>query len=643
MTVVLVVSADPKWHQRIDDVIRDSTVLVACDYSDALRQLGRMAVDVLLWAESSGVPQRDNPLDEVRQISDCVTIAIGHPDNRPLAEFVLAEQHTTGELEQTVRQAIERKQLLDELKVLRSRPIPVVPPDEHTTPFDRPLASRSLREFTRLLAAGFDLPRMLESFLDAVAELLRPARLALLMPDTNRRTTYRVRVHRGLAPQLAESIRLPSDRGLCQWLLVEGRPARVGDLMNGQIGRDLSLVQSAMAVPLLARGELVAVLAVGAPVIRAGYTALEVEAVFDLCTHVASAVDGIRLHQRLQRAGEFNQRILEHMSSGVVTIGADERLHIINRRAAEILQLPGPTGVGQDLRTLPSPLGDMLYETLRSGRGRGRTEIKLALRGLSLEVSTYPVHDDETTGAVLVFEDITAQKQLAHQKRQAEHFELLTRVVARIADEIKNPLVSVNTFMELIGERFDDPEFRKNFSSVVARDVGRLVQVFEKLTGLVSHRELHLCTVDVHSVVDDAVAAVRADADSAAKLDIHIARDPEAIMVNTDPGPLRRALSYLMWYLAHHSPDRAAVSITVGRRAETDGAEDARIVVGSRNATVPPQDAERLFDPVRMVQETLIDIGPAVSRRIVEAVGGRLDLRQGRHDVSFVLRLPVAG
>ena len=142
----------------------------------------------------------------------------------------------------------------------------------------------------------------------------------------------------------------------------------------------------------------------------------------------------------------------------------------MNPRAAEILGLDAQAIVGQDLRVLPSPLGDMLYEALSSGRAQPRAEIRLALRGLWLEVSTYPVRGDETAGAVLVLDDLTAQKELAAQKREAEQFDLLTRVIARIADEIKNPLVSINTFMELIGERFDDPDFRRHFSSVVAGD-----------------------------------------------------------------------------------------------------------------------------------------------------------------------------
>jgi len=97
-----------------------------------------------------------------------------------------------------------------------------------------------------------------------------------------------------------------------------------------------------------------------------------------------------------------------------------------------------------------------------------------------------------------------------------------------------------------------------------------------------------------------------------------------------------------VWYFGYHSPERASVSVAIGRRTESDGPEVARIVIGSRTAVIAPPDLERIFDPVRMVQENLIDIGPAVSQRIVEAMGGRLELRHGRHDVAFVMRLPAA-
>jgi PAS domain S-box-containing protein len=369
------------------------------------------------------------------------------------------------------------------------------------------------------------------------------------------------------------------------------------------------------------------------------------QTLFDLAAHLATVLRDITLHHQLAREKEFSERILSHMSSGVVTIGRDQRVTTLNRRGEEILDLSAALVVGQDLRVLPSPLGDMLYDTLASGRPVARSELQLALRRLWVEVSTYAVRDEDgqPLGAVLVFEDLTAQKDLAAQRREAEQFQLLTRVVARIADEIKNPLVSINTFIELIGERYDDPDFRRHFSLVVRRDVRRLVEVFEKLAGLVTEGELNFAIVDAREVVGQLVDAIDL-ADEAAGKHLQLDVVPEAApqLVKVDGGQLRKALSYLIRYLTHNSPaEMTKVSVSVGPHEDDEGGADVRILVGSRTASVAPEKLQRLFDPVQMVQESLIDVGPAVSQRLIEALGGRLRMRQTRHELAFLVTLPA--
>jgi signal transduction histidine kinase len=643
MITLLLVSADEALRRRLEDMLEDLSLFVAVTDVDAIKQLRMVDFDIAVrprtvrgvsFAQFAATARSASPRTVLIALADD---GAGADE----ADFLLDQGADDRALQATLRHAFDKRSLVREVDGLRGGTRRLAVPERETTAETRG-GTQLLREFTRVFTAGLDLPRTLETFANAVSEFLRPARLALLMPDADGRT-YRVRVPRGLSPQIAASVRLPADRSLCHWLIVEGRPARTDDLSDPEAVRELTLLQGSMAVPLLARGELVAVLVIGTPVVGSGYSDHEVETVFELATHLASTIQGITLHHRLQRANEFNEGILEHMSSGVVTIGADERVSTLNRRGAQILDLDPRTAIGQDLRVLPSPLGDMLYETLTSGRARPREEIRLALRGLWLEVSTYPVRGDEAMGAVLVFEDLTAQKDLAAQKREAEQFELLTRVIARIADEIKNPLVSINTFMELIRDNFDDPEFRSHFSSIVGRDVRRLVQVFEKLTGLVSHGELNFGNVDVHTVVDEAVATVQvADDGVRAPIDVHVTREPAPVYAKVDPEQLGKALAYLIWYLAHHSASGGAVSLSVKRLADRGGHDDIRITVGSRTAAVPAAQLDRLFDPVQMAQESLIDIGPAVSQRIAEALGGRLEVRPGSHDLSFVLRLPSA-
>jgi PAS domain S-box-containing protein len=649
MITVLVVVPDEALRARLVAALGDHSVFVAQSDIEALKMLRLVDIDVILRGGSGLSQDLGAFVTRAKEAAPlAMTVAIDAPgDEAESADFALPLTFTRRELDGALRHVTDKLSLTREITTLRSNLASEGPsnPAGPAQPWEGAAFARVLKEFTRAFAAGFDLPRALEMFLDAIGELVRPTRMALLMPGADGQE-YRVVTHRGLAPQIVGSVRLPAGRGLAHWIATQGRPARLIDLGDPEVVRELKLLQSVLAVPLLAHGELVAILTVGQPVVGSTYGRGETETLFDLGSHLATAIRDIALHNRLEREQQFSERILAHMSSGVITIGRDQRIGTINRRAEEILQLSAAEVLKQDLRALPSPLGDMLFDTLRTGRAAGRHEIQLALRGLWLEVSTYPVRgeDGAPLGAVLVFEDLTAQKELLTQKRQIEQTQLLTRVVARIADEIKNPLVSINTFIELINERYDDPDFRKHFSSVVRRDVRRLVEVFEKLAGLVTEGELNFTTVDVHTVVDDVVTAIELVDDVPTRpLQLDVTRETTPQIVKVDPVQLRKALSYLIWYLAHtSSPDQARVSISVARHTEPEGGEGVRILIGSRTATVTAEKLQRVFDPVQMVQESLIDVGPAVSQRLVEAVGGQLTVRQGRHELHFLVTLPLA-
>jgi nitrogen fixation/metabolism regulation signal transduction histidine kinase len=508
--------------------------------------------------------------------------------------------------------------------------------------WDGEALARVLTRLGRAFASGFELPTVLDTFLDAMAELVRPSRMALLLETSD--GAFVVAAQRGLPRALVEAARLPGSRGLVRWLKAHGRPAPLPDAED-DVARQLELLHAIVAVPLLAHGDLVGLLALGEPIARNGYGARQLETLFDLATHIATAVRDIALHHELARTNEFTERILAHMSSGVVTIGPDHRIGMLNQRAAEILGLDARQSVGEDLRLLPSPLGDMLFEALSTGHATRRTELQLALGSRWLEVSTYAIlgNEPEALGAVLVFDDITARKELAAQQQRVAQVELLARVVSRIADEIKNPLVSINTFVELLDERVDDGEFRKDFCTIVRRDARRVVEVLEKLAGLVGQGELNSGIVDVQTVVDDLVAGVRAGDEYGDRQPvIEVTHENGRPRVRADIGQLRRALSYLIGYLVLRSHEEPAkVNVTVGRVADDDRRDTVRVLVASRTASVTAETLEHLFDPVRMVQESLADVGPAVSQRIVEALGGRLRVRQTRADLSFLMTLPA--
>jgi two-component system, NtrC family, sensor histidine kinase AtoS len=650
VNTILVVTADTSLRSRLVRGLGAFTVFEAPGDTEALKTLRLVDIDVVLRETTGPTGALSTFVSNVREATPTtLVVAIGHAgEEEGSADFAMPDGFTLRELDAILAHALDKQKLLRELRALKIISSPSSSPalsGGSDVATDNAALARVLKAFSRVFAAGFDLGRVLDTFLDAIGDVVRPTRVAILLPDDEGRH-YRVVSHRGLAPQIVHSVKLAAVEGLPRWLATQGRPATVHEL-DPELVRELKLLQGVVGIPMLAHGDLEAILVLGQPVFGAGYSRGEIETLFDLATQLATVIRDISLHQAVEREKEFTDRILTHMSSGVITIGRDQRVGTINRRAEEILGLSAEEVLHQDLRVLPSPLGDLLFEALSSGRPSPRQEIQLALRRLWIEVTTYPVRgeDQAPLGAVLVFEDLTAQKELAAQRREADQFQMLTRVVARIADEIKNPLVSINTFIELIGERYDDPEFRRHFSSVVRRDVRRLVEVFEKLAGLVTEGELNFATVDAHEVVAQLLVETLDPAEAATGKQVQLELTPaaEPQLVKVDPIQLRKALAYLIRYLTHNSPTEVSkVALAVGRHTDADGNHDIRILVGSRTASVTPDKLDKLFDPVHMVQESLIDVGPAVSQRLIEALGGRLGVRQGKHELSFVITLPPA-
>jgi len=676
-TVLLVSASNTLRTRLLRGLEATYSVFTAATNDEALRTL-RLTEMELILKEVAG-PSRDlgSFIAAVRQLCPTsVVVCVLTPGSDPresesdaeAADFVLLEPFTTRQLESLLKQADDKLRLLQEVAALRAarNPLGEASPDTAAESVPSPHAATQMaKEFAKALAAGFDLPRVLDQFLDGVSELVRPSRAAILLAGPGSHL-YRVAAYRGLAPQVVEALTLADDSGLPLWLATEGRliqieqaRSRSADPAARAIARELAALQAVLAIPISSHGELVGILTLGQRISGGGYSRGETETLFALCTHLATAIREIRVHQLLQYEKEFNERILARMSNGVITIDPEQKIVGINGRATEILGLSAREVLNRDLRVLPSPLGDMLYAALAKGRSVNRTEVQLAYRNLPLEVSTYPVMGDRTEpmGAVLMFEDLTAQRQLAQERRSAEQLQLLTQVVARIADEIKNPLVSINAFMELIGERYDDATFRNQFSSVVGRDVRRLVQIFDKLAALVNDGDYKRETVDMRQIAEECLADLGAqvlpagpeearllsftDESTQKHVTATLSHEGPSLLVRGDHAMFKKAISYLIWYLLRKTPGpEAKISMAISHLAAEDR---VRLTIASRTAEVRPEELQAIFDPIQVVQENLLDVGPSVSQRILESQGGRLEAKQARNEVSFTASLPASG
>jgi PAS domain-containing protein len=450
------------------------TLFTAESPADAVEFLQLTKVDVVIGAFDTRSPQIVQFFEQIKTVQrHCVTLYLAPPPppdgageetSIPRTDFVLRRPFSREDLCQVIDQALEKQHLLEELASVRgqagAQPAPVAPKLNNDLSLSR--IGQILRDFAKAFSAKSDLHRALNLFLDAIGEFLRPSRVSILVRNTTSRE-FAIRAHRGLQPQVAESLRLRANEGLPLWLMTEARILHRAEVESHlhtptylDVHREMQALRTVASIPLIASSSLVGILNLGERVTGLPYTDDELEILFSLAGQVAISIQDINLQEEFQSQKTCIENILTHMSSGVITIGTDEKIRIYNHRAAEILEKPAAEVIDEDLRHLPSPLGDLLYETLAQGVAYQKHEVTLSVGKRLLEVNTYQIFDEHrrVAGSALVFEDLTAQKQLYEERRRADQLDFLNKFVGRMAHEIKNPLVSIKTFVELLEYQF---------------------------------------------------------------------------------------------------------------------------------------------------------------------------------------------
>ena len=296
---------------------------------------------------------------------------------------------------------------------------------------------------------------------------------------------------------------------------------------------------------------------------------------------------------------------------------------------------------------------------MRGGRELRLVEVELPRRQLTLELSTSRILDaaGAPCGAVMLLDDPTPRHKLHRERQASQTLDLLNRVLLRLTDEIKNPLVSIYTFLELLPHRYEDPEFRETFLSVVGKDTQRLISLVDKLITLAGDRDYKVGllrspaaparraggALGPPGAVEGAerrraVPAPGPGAGRAADRDPLRARRT-GLVVKADREQLTKAIGYLVRFLANRVDARRARGHPPADVAGGPGAECACRSTG-RPAQLSTLEREHLFSPLAIASDKLLDVGPGVTQKIVEAHGGTLTLGGQEGEIRFVLTLP---
>jgi signal transduction histidine kinase len=226
---------------------------------------------------------------------------------------------------------------------------------------------------------------------------------------------------------------------------------------------------------------------------------------------------------------------------------------------------------------------------------------------------------------------------------QRERLSSLGRLSTVVAHEIRNPLMIIKTSLHALRREDAGPAQVSAAAKDIDEEIARLNRIVTEVLDFARPIKFDVAAVDLNALARDAVkAASAADARSVIRLDL----DADVPAITTDGGRVRQALVNILenalQAVAAKAGDGAPADAPIRLRTARLDARRVVVTVSDKGPGIAPEDLARVFDPYFTTRRTGTGIGLAISRNIIEGLGGRITVASERDRGTEVrIELPL--
>lgn len=388
------------------------------------------------------------------------------------------------------------------------------------------------------------------------------------------------------------------------------------------IFHELTERQWDLLLPIRHERELTGFIALGPKLSGDPYFSSDIELLVTVTNQAGIVLENASLYQEVKTVKEHTEEILRNMESGLIAVDGNGKITTVNAVAETLLGLTASSLQGKPMETLPSTLATPLADAICKGHRSFQSEAQLLAQNgriVSIVLSTSMIRDSEghILGAILVFSDHSKIKELEREKRRAERLTAFQALASGVAHEIKNPLVAIKTFAELLPERFTEKDFREEFSAVVIREIDRIDALVARLRGLATPAAQPLTPLDLRIPIEETLALLRGQIEQA-RITVKSTYEGELPLVNGDNAQLKQLFLNLFMnaFEAMEPGGKLLVRLTTG---EDSGSPTLMVKVSDTGTGIPDALMGKIFDPFVTTKPGGSGLGLSICRGIADA------------------------
>jgi signal transduction histidine kinase len=235
-------------------------------------------------------------------------------------------------------------------------------------------------------------------------------------------------------------------------------------------------------------------------------------------------------------------------------------------------------------------------------------------------------------------------KQSQDTLRRADRLSSLGLLTAGLAHEIRNPLVAIRTFTQLLPERYDDAEFREGFQGLALKEVDRICGLINDLLSFARPSKPNVAPENVNDVVDNIARILETQAKEKGMAILREFSD-SLPKVWIDREQMKQVFMNLILNAIQAMQEGGSISIAtraVSRSGTEPSGEFVQVEVRDTGIGIPEANVQHIFDPFFTSKDEGSGLGLAVSHQIVQEHGGFVTVEStvGK-GTAFFVHVPV--
>jgi PAS domain S-box-containing protein len=381
--------------------------------------------------------------------------------------------------------------------------------------------------------------------------------------------------------------------------------------------------QAYAVVPLISRNKVIGLIWVDNYFNRKPIVEEDMQFLASFSNHIASAIESARLFEQVTMAEQQLENIFESISDMVYFVDKDYEIKNINRAVSNKVGLPQSEIVGKKcyeiFHGVNEPLQKCPHHKTVDTKKAYIEELEEPHLGGTFLTSSSPIFDSagEFIGSVHVVRDISELKILREKLVMSEKMAALGEVAAKVAHEIRNPLVSVGGFAKRLEKKLEGN--LREYAGIIVKEVARLEGILKEILGFVKEVRLSRENISFNALVNDVLKLMTSDIKERG---IMLLTDyGESPVLFIDPNRVKEAIVNII----SNSIQSITGSGSIFIRTYVEK-NYAVLEIRDTGSGIPEEDRSFIFNPFYTTKASGTGLGLAITHKIIQEHNGRIEV-----------------